>query len=201
MQNQDTKDDIELESRDLAKSYLAGDRRSFDRLILLHKRLVFNLCYRSLGDYDDADDCAQDVFIKVSRSLKDFRFESKFTTWLYRIAVNTCKNRIGSLEYRLRSRTVRIDIGSDMNNERKPIEIENHRQTPVGELAKKEIDGLIQCAINTLPAKQRLAVVLRDIEGRSYNEIGEIMGFELGTVKSTLSRARQQLRELLKGKI
>ncbi|UCG51037.1 MAG: sigma-70 family RNA polymerase sigma factor [Candidatus Latescibacterota bacterium] len=201
MQKQDTKDDIELESIDLAKSFLAGDRRSFDRLIMLHKRLVFNLCYRSLGDYDEADDCAQDVFIKVSRSLKDFRFGSRFTTWLYRITVNTCKNRIGSLEYRLRSRTVRIDTERDMDDKPKVLEIENHRHTPVVEFAKKEIDHLIQCAVNTLPAKQRLVVVLRDIEGRSYKEIGEIMGFELGTVKSTLSRAREQLRELLKGKI
>ncbi|NIO29737.1 MAG: sigma-70 family RNA polymerase sigma factor [Candidatus Latescibacteria bacterium] len=197
----DTQNNIELESIRLAKSFLADDRNAFNKLILLHKRSVFNLCYRFLGDYDDADDCAQEVFIKVSRSLKSFRFESSFSTWLYRITVNTCKNRLNSLEYRLKSRRVRIDAARHMDNESKQIDIEDKSPSPATELIRKEIDRLIQGAINALPAKQKLVVVLRDIEGKSYEEIVEITGFKLGTVKSKLSRARQQLKEALEGKI
>jgi RNA polymerase sigma-70 factor (ECF subfamily) len=198
---QKTPDNIERESIGLVKSYLTDDRRAFDRLILLHKRLVFNLCYRLLGDYDDADDCAQEVFIKVSRSLKGFRFESSFKTWIYRITVNTCKNRLNSLEYRLRSRSVRINMARDMDDNRKHSDIKDDAPSPALSLVKKEIDSLIQTAVNALPAVQKTVVILRDIEGRSYEEIVEITGLKLGTVKSKLSRARQQLREALKGKI
>ena len=192
---------IENESIRLARDYLAGERRAFDELIRLHQRQVFNLCFRFLGDYDEADDCAQEVFIKVSRSLKGFRFDSAFGTWIYRIAVNTCKNRLNSLDYRLKARKIRIDVETDMDQKSQPVEIEDKSQSPAREVISKELDRLIQRAINALPARQKLVIVLRDIEGRSYEEIGEITGFKLGTVKSKLSRAREQLRESLKGMI
>jgi RNA polymerase sigma-70 factor (ECF subfamily) len=197
----ETRDTTDTESVELVRSFLAGDRRAFDRLILLHKRLVFNLCYRMLGDYDDADDCAQEVFIKVNRSVKDFRFESSFTTWLYRISVNTCKNTLTSREYRLRSKKVPMDSPSETNNETRQTGVEDTARSPAGELLRREIDRLIQDAVRTLPDKQRLIVVLRDFEGKSYEDIAEITGAKLGTVKSSLSRARLQLREALKGKI
>ena len=95
-EEQSAHDNTESESTRLIKLYLAGDREAFNRLILLHKRLVFNVCFRMLGDYDESDDCAQEVFIKISRSLKGFKFRTSFRTWLYRIAVNTCKNRLNS---------------------------------------------------------------------------------------------------------
>ena len=185
----------------MARDYLDGERKAFDELIRLHQRQVFNLCFRILGDYDEADDCAQEVFIKVSRNLKGFRFESAFGTWIYRITVNTCKNRLTSLDYRLKSRKIRIDMERDMDQQSQPIEIEDKSQSPARELISKELDRLIQRAINALPDRQKLVIVLRDIEGRSYEEIGEITGFKLGTVKSKLSRAREQLRESLKGMI
>lgn len=200
-EGQETLSNIELETERLVRSFLAGDRRAFDRLVLLQKKQVFNLCYRFLGDYDDADDCAQEVFVKVSRTLKGFRFESSLKTWLHRVTVNTCKNRLNSLEYRLRSRRERIDMVRETDDEARNADIEDNTRSPEAELVRKEIDRLIQGAIDTLPAKQKLVVVLRDIEGRSYEEIVEITGLRPGTVKSKLSRARQQLRETLKGKI
>jgi len=196
-----TPDETEVESLRLARLFLADDRRAFDKLILLHKTLVFNLCYRLLGDYDDANDCAQEVFIKVSRSLKGFRFESSFSSWLYRITVNTCKNRLHSLEYRLRSRRIRLGLVREMNNGTQQTEITNGRQSPEADLERKRISGLIQTAVSGLPARQKLVVVLRDIEGRSYEEIVELTGLKLGTVKSKLSRARQHLRAALEGKL
>lgn len=197
----DSPADRDLESKKFIELFLAGDPNAFNNLILLHKRMVFNLCFRLLGDYDDADDCAQEVFIKVSRALKNFRFESSFKTWIYRIAVNTCKKRLNSLDYRLRSKRVRINVVSDMDNDKKPTDIKDPGRSPAAEAIQKEVGRLIQSAINALPAKQKLVVVLRDIEARSYEEIVELTGLKMGTVKSKLSRARLQLRELLKGKI
>jgi RNA polymerase sigma-70 factor (ECF subfamily) len=195
----DTREEDQDQSEQLVRSVLAGDDRAFDQLVLIHKRFVFNLCYRLLGDYDDADDCAQEVFIKVFRSLESFRFESSFKTWLYRVAANTCKNRLRSLEYRLGLKRVRLDMTEDENQ--KAPEIANHTQSPSTAFKRKEIGRLIQEAIGKLPTDQRLVVVLRDMEGRSYEEIIEITGLRLGTLKSKLSRARLKLRESLKGAI
>ena len=82
---------------------------NFDELVLKHKDKVFNLCYRFMGDHGEADDCAQETFVKVYRSLKDFRAESSVSTWIYRIAVNTCKNRLKSAQYRGSRNMVRLD--------------------------------------------------------------------------------------------
>jgi RNA polymerase sigma-70 factor (ECF subfamily) len=187
------------ESEDLVRAILAGNDKAFDELVGLNKRFVFNLCYRLLGDYDDADDCAQEVFIKVHRSIRGFRFDSGFRTWLYRIAVNTCKNRFRSLEYRMGQKKVRLDMNDD--EDKKTIEIGNGKPSPALALRRKELGRLIQEAVNRLPDEQKLVVVLRDMEGRSYEEIIEITGLKLGTLKSKLSRARLRLRESLKGAI
>lgn len=192
-----TRDDERRHSEQLVRSVLAGDDKAFNELVQLHQRFVFNLCYRLLGDHDEANDCAQDVFVAVFRSLGSFRFESAFRTWLYRVAVNTCKNRMRSLEYRVRSRRIRMDA----DNESRIREIRDKRPSPAGELKRKELARLIQAAINRLPADQKLVVVLRDMEGRTYDEIVEITGFKLGTLKSKLSRARLRLRQALEGSI
>jgi RNA polymerase sigma-70 factor (ECF subfamily) len=187
------------ENDQLIRAVLAGNERAFDELVRLHQRFVFNLCYRLLGDYDDADDCAQEVFIKVYKSLDGFRFESDFKTWLYRIAVNTCKNRFRSLEYRVGQKKVRLDMQDEEDGQQ--VELPDHNQSPAVDLKRKEIGRLIQAAVNKLPTDQRLVVVLRDMEGRSYEEIIEITGLKLGTLKSKLSRARLRLRESLKGAV
>ena len=197
--NTGTRDDEHVRSEELIRSTLAGDNKAFDELVQLHQRFVFNLCYRLLGDYDEANDCAQDVFVSVFRSLKNFRFESTFRTWLYRVTANTCKNRMRSLEYRIRSRRVRMDVENE--NGYKATEIRDNRPSPAGELNSKELGRLIRAAINRLPADQKLVVVLRDMEGRTYDEIMEITGLKQGTLKSKLSRARLRLRQALEGAI
>ena len=193
--------DIDRESERLAKDFLVGNRRAFDRLVLLHQEMVFSLCFRLTGNYDDADDCAQEVFIKVHRHLGGFRFESSFRTWLYRVTVNTCRNRIDSLEYRMRRKKVRIDADPGDDGRRAPVEIPDGREGALDALRRKEIGGIIQKALDLLPAGQKTVVVLRDIEGRSYGEIVQVTGLNEGTVKSKLSRARLKLRESLRGKI
>ncbi len=197
----ETHTDIERQSIHLIKAFLQDDKDAFDQLILLRQRMVFNLCYRLLGNYEDADDCAQEVFIKVYRSLKRFRFESNFSTWLYRITINTCKNKLNSLDFRLRFKKTRLNNNKSAENVPGSIEIGDDTYSPDSSLKRKEISELIQAAVNKLPAPQKMVVVLRDMEGRSYEEIVEITGFKLGTVKSKLSRARLELREILRGRV
>ncbi len=197
----DTHTNIERESIQLVKAFLEDDKNAFDKLIHLRKKMVFNLCYRFLGNYEDAADCAQEVFLKVFRSLKKFRFESNFTTWLYRITVNTCKNKLNSLEYRLRFKKMRINNNKPAEDAPQNVEIGDETYSPDLSLKRKEISQLIQEAVNKLPTSQKMVVVLRNMEGRSYDEIVAITGFKPGTVKSKLSRARQELRETLRGRV
>ena len=189
------------EDRELVKAFQTGDRTAFDALVLKHKDKLFNLCYWFLGDRQEANDSAQDTFIKVYRSLKKFRFESAFSTWLYRIAANTCKNRLRSSEYRHKKKMVWLDNPGKIENGQYAAEIHDETPSPMVELEKKERMMLIQKAIASLPADQSTVVVLRDIEGLSYEEVSNITGLKFGTVKSRLSRARQQLKKKLRGTI
>ena len=185
----------------LIRAFHEGDKAAFDKLVLKHKDRLFNLCYRLLGDYEEANDSAQETFIKAYRALKKFRFESAFSTWLYRIAVNTCKNKLKSSAYRQKRKMVPLDNPVLANRSRRSREIQDESQSPAIELEKKERMRIIQEAINALPPEQKEVVTLRDIEGFSYEEVAEITGFNLGTVKSRLARARQDLRKKLRSVI
>ena len=196
--NQDISDE---ELARLCQERLPGDPRPFHALVARYRDQVINTAYRFLGDLHDAEDVAQEVFLKVFRSLKKFRFESNFTTWLYRITVNTCKNKLNSLDYRLRFKKMRINNNKPVEDAPQSVEIGDETYSPESSLKRKEISQLIQDAVNKLPTPQKMVVVLRDMEGRSYEEIVEITGFKLGTVKSKLSRARQELRETLRGRV
>ncbi len=186
----------------LVKAFQSGDKKAFDRLVLGHMNRIFNLCYRFLGNREEANDSAQETFIKAYRSLNEFELRSSFSTWIYKIAINTCKNRVKSAEYRNAEKTVSIDenVRSNEGGEHN-VEMGNEVLSPANVLDRKETSTRIQSAIDSLPDEQREVVVLRDIEGLSYEEIAEITGNELGTVKSKLARAREKLREKLKGLI
>ena len=138
------------------------------------------------------------IFIKVYRALKGFRFKSSFYTWLYRIVINTCKNRIKSVEYRRSKSRVSIDNDRDSREYGIPVIIDN-RPVPDKTLEQKEKMERIQEALNSLPPDQKTVVILCDIEGLSYDEIASITKNRLGTVKSKLSRARLSLRNKLEG--
>ena len=185
----------------LVRFFQKGDKAAFDKLVRKHKDKLFNLVYWFLGDYQEANDCAQEIFIKVFKSLKKFRFESAFSTWLYRIATNTCKNRLKSSAYRWKKKTVSLENPEGSKSVNPSFEVEDDSPSPVNELEKKERLMLIQKAINALPEEQNRVVVLRDIQGLSYEEIADITGLNLGTVKSRLARGRLELRNKLKGMI
>ena len=182
------------ESKDvkLVKAFQAGEKAAFDELVLSHKDKVYNLCYWFIGDYQEANDLAQDVFFKAFKALKKFRFESAFSTWIYRITVNTCKNRLNSLQYRLKKKFIHLNHTETESNP--GVQIADESNSPEIELGKKERMTLIKAAINSLPPNKKTVVVLRDIEGLSYEKISAVTQLNLGTVKSKLARARQDLR-------
>lgn len=178
----------------LIKAFLEGSDAAFDRLVLRYQDRVFRTCCRMLGDYHEANDSAQDVFVKVWRSLKKFRFQSSFSTWLFRISVNTCRNKLRSAGYRRRGKTLRLGSPGDEEISSPPVEIKSDQRTPGEELLRKETGKMIQDALDSLPPIQKTMVVLRDIEGFTYEEISAITGLKAGTVKSKLARARGKLR-------
>ena len=186
---------------ELVRAVQAGDIDAFDALVLKHKDKLFNMVFWFLGDYQEANDCAQEIFIKIFNAIKKFRFESTFSTWLYRIAMNTCKNRVKSSTYRWKKKTVSLERPESSKNGNPFHEIENGSPSPANELEKKERVMLIQNTINSLPEAQNQMVVLRDIQGLSYQEIADVTGLSLGTVKSRLARGRIELRNRLKGRI
>jgi RNA polymerase sigma-70 factor (ECF subfamily) len=186
----------------LIKAFNEGDENAFDKLVIKYKDRVFNLCYRFLENYEEADDATQEAFVRVYSGLKHFRFASAFSTWLYRIAVNICKNKFLSLEYRLKRKTMHLEVArDDPEQDTGVLEIKDNSLSPDREVERREREKIIEEAIASLPEQQRLVVVLRDIQGLSYEEIAKITGYNLGTVKSKLSRGRLSLREKLEGLI
>jgi len=182
----------------LINAFLAGDKKAFDQLVIRHKDRVFTVCYWFLGDYAEASDNAQETFIKAFRSLKRFRFESSFSTWIYRIAVNTCKNRLKSSQYKKKKKTLSLHDPMGGRESTMLMEIADDCPSPMNELEDKQRRMRIYGAIDTLPPEQKSVVVLRDIQGLSYDEIADITSIGMGTVKSRLARARQTLRDLLR---
>jgi RNA polymerase sigma-70 factor (ECF subfamily) len=182
---------------DLVKAFKSGDMIAFDELVLRHKDRVFSLCYRFMGNFHEAEDCAQDVFLKVYRSLMRFRLESSFSTWLYRITVNTCKSRLRSIKGMDIKKTGYMDNPDNCGEDYQPLKKGDEAENPLTELEKMERIRLVQKAIDSLPAWKKDIIILRDIEGLSYEEITHITGYRLGTLKSKLSRARHSLKERL----
>lgn len=166
----------------LIKQFIDGDDDAFKVLVSRHKDKVRNIIYLTLMEPDVIDDIAQDVFITVFKNLKNFRFESQFTTWLYRITVNKCKDY-------LRKKAVRR-IFSPIKDEEEDIASFRINEDP-------DIKEIVWSAIAKLPDKLRIPLVLRDMEGFSYQEIAETLNCEIGTVKSRIFRAREALRKIL----
>ena len=181
----------------LLKAIQADEDGAFDKLILRYQDMVFNICYQIMRDYDEARDCAQDTFIKIFKSIKKFRGESQFSTWIYRIAVNTCKNSLSSLSGRIKKKSLSID-NPFKNEEEKTLELKDSSASPEELFLQQEDEKLVLNSIHSLPTNKRILIILRDLEGKSYDEIAEITGLKLGTIKSKLARSRELLKARLK---
>lgn len=166
------------------------DMYAMEILIKRYQNMVYNVCYNLTGNQQDALDCAQDTFVKLYENIKSFKQLSSFKTWIYTIAVNTCKNHLKSFRYRLLKKTISVEEGI--------FDIEDCSMSPADHYRKKRIQEIVQCAINRLPFDQRHLIILRDIQQLSYEEIEKITSLPSGTIKSKISRARNKLKELLK---
>jgi RNA polymerase sigma-70 factor (ECF subfamily) len=182
----------------LIKAFLGGERQAFDRLVLKYQDRVFRICLRFLGDKDEADDAAQETFVRAYRGLAKFRGEAQFSTWLYRVTVNTCKNKLGSLAWRLKRKILRYSVPEQEGG---AAEQADRGRDPQDQLEQDETKRILARAIAELPADQKLVVTLRDIEGLSYQQVAAVSGDNLGTVKSKLSRARGSLRDKLEKRL
>ncbi|HEY1816709.1 MAG TPA: sigma-70 family RNA polymerase sigma factor [Kofleriaceae bacterium] len=185
----------ELE-RSLLRRLRDRDERAFRELVDGHRDRVYNITYRMLGNTAEAEDVAQEVFITVFKTIETFREESKFSTWLYRVTVNHCKNRIKYLARRHERDRDELDESSNGHNNNHAIG--GTRPTaPDRALEGAQMEKLLQEAIGNLDEEHRVVVVLRDVEDLSIEEICEITGLPDGTVKSRLHRARLALRKKL----
>lgn len=187
------KEDSSLIER--CKEGLAG---AFDEFVLRYHKRVFNIAYRFLNNYDEANDTAQEVFVRAWRAIKGFRQESNVFTWLYRITVNLSKNRLKVLNRE--RRTIRsLDNPIETEEDEIKREIPENKPLPSQALVDKERSELIRSALISLDDKFREVIVLRDTEGLNYEEIAQILKVNIGTVRSRLHRARMILKEKLKG--
>lgn len=177
---------------------IQGEPQAFEVLVRRHQKKMFNIAYRMTGNYDDAADIVQESFLSAYKAIKNFRGEAKFSTWLYGIVVNHSRNRIRHASGKAYHEPVSLDADRATGNESRPIDPASGEMPAIDLLVRKEMQEKVQQCINRLEKDHREILVLRDIQGFSYEEITEMLGLPDGTVKSRLSRARSAIRESLK---
>jgi RNA polymerase sigma-70 factor, ECF subfamily len=168
---------------DLLARLRSGEPRAFEDLVRTYQHRVFGVALRMLGSRAEAEDVAQEVFLRVHRAIGDFRGEAKLSTWLYGIASNLCLNRLASAD----RRRVRHD-------DEALLQAATDAPDATAVVERGELENALRDAIASLPDERRIVVVLRDLEGLSYEEIAEALGLEPGTVRSRLHRARMDLK-------
>jgi RNA polymerase sigma-70 factor (ECF subfamily) len=171
-----------------------GDKRAFDVLVLKYQNKIIQLAYRYVHDHDEAMDVAQEAFIKAYRSLGNFRGESAFFTWIYRIAINTAKNHLVASG----RRPPKSDLDAQEAEQYEGASGLKEYDTPEHVLLRDELKETIAAAIDELPDDLRTAITLRELEGLSYEEIAEAMECPIGTVRSRIFRARDAIDARLK---
>lgn len=175
-----------------------GEVDAFGVLVERHQKKMLNIAYRMTGDYDEACNVTQEAFIAAYKSIKNFKAEAKFSTWLYRIVMNYSKNRLKQLRDRSRHEIVSMDESGDVKSESAGNPSMSYDSNPGIDMEKREREAYVQKCVNSLDAEHREVLVLRDIQGFSYDEIRDILKVPDGTVKSRLSRARNALKDCLK---
>lgn len=180
---------------DLVEGYLAGDTRMFQLIVERYESRMVNFIQRSIGDRDRAQDLAQEVFIRVYRHMKRFDTTKKFSTWIYTIASNLAKN-----ELRNRSRNPLVlfqTLTSSWDDDHRPLQFEDSSMRPDDLYRQRHLREMVEKAAAELPIHHREVFILREIEGKTYEEIAEITGTQLGTVKSRLNRARNRFAQII----
>jgi RNA polymerase sigma-70 factor, ECF subfamily len=185
----------QLDDSAVVAAFLAGERRAFNELVERYQNRLLNFVYRTTGDRERAEDLVQETFIRVYRHLHRFDQSKKFSTWVYTIASNLAKN-----ELRNRSRNPLVlfqMFRKSDDGESRPLEWEDNTYRPDDLYRKRHLKSMVDSAVDQLPEHHRTVFMLREMEGKTYEEIAEITGANLGTVKSRLNRARNSFAQLI----
>ena len=180
------------EENEIVRAVLGGQTDEFEKLVAAYEKQVYHIALKMTGNKEDAFDLSQDTFLKAYRSLGSFRGESSFGTWIYRLAANLCIDFLRKQQRR--GKVVSLDDADDSG---RPMELSDLRFEPQSAMEKRELSMQIREGLEKLPPDQRFILILRDIEGLSYQEIADTLKMEPGTVKSRISRARARLAKLL----
>ena len=172
----------------------SGDVAAFEKLIEAYQKKIFNLAFRIVGNYDDASDLTQEAFIRIFKSIANFKEQSSFSTWVYRITTNVCLDEIRKKKNR---RMLSLDEEIQVEDGEMKRQVVSGDPLPDEVAEKEELRSIVSNAINSLPEEQRLVISLRDIQGLRYDEISEVLDCPSGTVKSRINRARQALKNVL----
>ena len=182
---------------ELADKVKAGDMAAFDELVLRFQKPMFNLAYRMLRNYEDANDAAQEIFVKVHRAIGKYHGRSKFSTWLYAVAANTCRSRLRSMKRRSHFEVLSTDTMIDDDDDYRTPTAVDAAPTPDTAAEYGEIRENVERIVSELPPDFSVVVAMKDLHDQSYEHIAESLGCSLGTVKSRLFRARAMVREQL----
>jgi len=189
-----------MDEIELIKKIKRGNKELFSEIVNKYKRVVYNHAYSFLRNKEEAEDTAQEIFTTIYKNIKSFREESKLGTWIYRITVNICKNKLKQLKRKNQNIIEEIPEW-DEDSEENPIEEklkDKDERTPDNVLVSDEIKKIVFKRMGELAEEQRKVLILRDIDGLSYEEIGKILKLSVSAVKSKIFRARENLREKLK---
>lgn len=180
----------------LIKKAQKGDTGAFEKILKNYENVIYGIAYRYAGSQDDAADMAQEIFIKMFRNINGFRFKSKLSTWIYRVAVNTCIDMIKKSD-RDKAAYSLDDGYTDDEGEMCYGEIADTSLLPDEVIIKGEVKDAVNTALSCLSEDYRTVIILRDMQGLTYDEIAEVIDCSVGTVKSRISRGRKNLREIL----
>jgi len=183
--------------KEVIESCKAGDRKAFEEMVLHYQKKVFNIAYRMLGNLEEAKELAQEVFLSVFDSIKDLREGIKFDGWLTQITLNHCRNRWKYLKRRHYFTSDSLDDPIETEDGDMPRQMSDSSDNPETFYEKKMIQQFIERGLLKLKEDQRELIVLRDLQGYSYEEIGKLFHLPEGTVKSKLHRARMDLKSIL----
>ncbi len=184
---------IPIDEKELIRKAIKGDDSAFESLMLQYQTPIYNLCYRTVGNQEDAADMTQEAFLKAWKYLSSFQFESSFSTWLYRLATNCCLDLLRSKK---RKPTISL-VTEGEDGEKQSYDPVDPTPQPDEALIRKEEQEQLEEALASLEDTQRQIITLRVVNDLSYTEIAEILDLKEGTVKSRLSRARENLRKKL----
>lgn len=175
-----------------------GNIDALEILVNKYQKKMLNISYRMTGNYEDACEIVQDAFISAYENIKRFRQEAKFSTWLYTIVVNLSKNRLKKLKVQEYREQLILDDPIDLDGHRSNREPVSGEPSILEDIEKRETQAVVQGCINSLDLEFKEVIVLRDIQGFSYEEMSDMLKIKVGTVKSRLSRARESLKDCLK---